>query len=127
LGTFAVLAHAPGDFVGIQVGSNNAAPTANDVAMNTRIVHGIAATQLLYAGCEVELVTVAGGVATMIVRRYFTNKSGGNVTVREIGIYTTAGAGGLLWVFLICRDSHADVVVADTELLRVQYTITTTV
>ena len=116
-----------GELWGIQVGSNNTAATANDIAMNTRIVHGSAG--LYYGGSEVEVPVVAAPNVTMLLRRYFTNKSGGDITVRETGIYSPCLVGGVgnLSLFCICRDGGLAVVVHDTELLRVQYTIQTTV
>ena len=118
-----------GDSIGIQVGSNATAPTPTDYAMNTRIAHGQAAGQLVYAGCEVEPPVISAPNATMLIRRYFTNKSGGNVIVREVGLYaigTTGTAEG--YAFLICRDALAtDITVLNNELLRVEYTMQVTV
>ena len=118
-----------GDSIGIQVGSNATAPTPTDYSMNTRIAHGQAVGQLVYAGCEVEPPVISAPNATMLIRRYFTNKSGGNVTVREIGLYaigTTAAISG--YIFLVCRDALAtDITVLNNELLRVEYTMQVTV
>jgi len=116
-----------GDLVGIQVGSNNTAPTANDTAMNTRIAHGKAAGQLWYGGSEIEDPVVAAPNVSVLLRRYFTNLSGGAVTVREVGIHAAGHIAPGAYIFLICRDAIADVVVNNNEILRVQYTPQTTV
>ena len=126
---YAYAASLLGDSIGIQVGSNATAPTPTDYGMNTRIAHGQAAGQLVYAGCEVEPPVISAPNATMLIRRYFTNKSGGNVIVREVGLYaigTTGTAEG--YAFLICRDALAtDITVLNNELLRVEYTMQVTV
>jgi len=117
------------DSIGIQVGSNATAPTPTDYAMNTRIAHGQAAGQLVYAGCEVEPPVISAPNATMLIRRYFTNKSGGSVIVREVGLYTVGLTGATTgFAFLICRDALAtDITVLNNELLRVEYTMQVTV
>ena len=118
-----------GDYLGIQVGSGSTAPTPTNYALQTRIAHGQGAGQLVYVGCEVEPPVISAPNATMLIRRYFTNKSGGDVTVWEVGMYAagmTSTATG--YVFLICRDVlGAAITVANTQLLRVEYTLQVTV
>ena len=118
-----------GDQIGIQVGTGAVAVTANDYVMGTRVAHGQAATQLLYGGSEAEQPVVANPNASILLRRYFTNKSGGSITINEVGIYVPAfTAATVAYMFLICRDVlGAGVAVADTALLRVQYTVQVTV
>jgi hypothetical protein len=120
-----------GENCGIVVGSNNAAPAPTDDAMGTVIAHGTGAGQLCYGGSEVLYPTFADPDGAMILRRYFTNSSGGDVTVRECGIYsqgcivvTTAYGHS----FCVCHDNvNPAVVVADTEILVVTYTLQITV
>ena len=118
-----------GDLFGIQVGTGAVAVDANDYVMGTRVAHGQVATQLLYGGSEVERPVVANPNASILLRRYFTNKSGGTITINEVGIYTPAFSGlAVGHIFLICRDVlGAGVAVADDALLRVQYTVQVTV
>jgi hypothetical protein len=120
------------DQVGIQVGSNNTAPIPTDYKMNTRILHGAAAGQLEYGGCELVNYVAVNPNSSFDIRRYFYNRSGGNVTVREAGLYSTNGVTGrwgeAAWLFCVARDAVApDVAVADTEILRVTYTVQITV
>jgi len=128
-GSAADCATIMGDHIGIQVGSNATAPTPTDYSMNTRIAHGQAVGQLVYAGCEVEPPVISAPDATMLIRRYFTNKSGGSVIVREVGLYTIGLTGATTgFAFLICRDALAtDITVLNNELLRVEYTMQVTV
>ena len=75
------------------------------------------------------LDTISAPDATMLIRRYFTNKSGGSVIVREVGLYAI-GATNVQdgYTFLICRDALAtDITVLNNELLRVEYTMQVTV
>lgn len=124
-----------GEDIGIVVGSNATPVTPTDDKLNTRIAHGEAATQLLYGGGEIYGLLFAGLNGEMRIRRYFTNESGGVVTVREIGIYSPgfSVAGLTAYIFCIARDLTlvmgvpTDVVVADTQILEVEYTVQITV
>lgn len=116
---------------GIVVGSNNVAVTPQDNDLGTKIAHGIAAGELLYAGTEIIYPTFANPNGAMVLRRYFTNESGGNVTVNEVGMISTGfdtSANDTSYLFLIARDVlGAPVVIANTQLLVVTYTAQITV
>jgi hypothetical protein len=119
----------PSELIGVQVGSNNAAATPSDYALGTKIAHGVAGGKLLYGGCEIANPTFSDPNGEMIIRRFFTNVSGGNVTVEECGIYQAVnGTSDHAYYFCIARDIVAPaVVVADTEILMVTYTVQITV
>lgn len=117
-----------GQQLGIVVGSDNTAVTPADSKLVTAIAHGDAAGELIYGGCEVFPPEVAGASASMEIQRLFENRSGGNVTVEEVGIYSTGWlVAGSAYIFCIARDVTGGVVVADTELLEVTYTVQITV
>lgn len=118
-----------GDHWGIVVGSGNTPVTPQDNALETKIAHGIGAGQLQYAGTEILAPTFADPDGEMILRRYFTNASGGNVTIEEVGMYSPGFfESDNSYLFGICRDVVAPaVVIADTELLVATYTIQITV
>ena len=122
-----------GNLVGIQVGTGTAAVTPTNYALGTRVAHGRGAGQLEYGGCELINITFADPNGEFTVRRYFTNHSGGSITINEVGIYATAGNAtggsyGETYVFLIARDLVSPgVAVADAELLRVTYVMQITV
>jgi len=120
---------AAAQLLGIVVGSDNTAATPSDYALGTRIVHGVGAGTLLYGGCEVANPAFSDPNGEMIIRRFFTNVSGGNVTVEEMGIYqSVSGASDHIYYFCIARDVVAPaVVVADTEILMATYTMQITV
>lgn len=112
-----------GSTVGIQVGTGVAAVTPTDVALGTRILHGTQAGRLEYGGCELIDIVFANPNGEFTIRRYFTNHSGGLITVQEVGIYSTGCDYNTYyaWPFCIARDLTGGVAVADTELLRVTY------
>ena len=122
-----------GQYIGIQVGSSSTAVAPTQTGMQTRIVHGVGAGQLEYGGCELRNLAFANPNGSFDIRRYFTNSSGGSVTVREVGVYGGMSRGipnddQASWAAMILRDVVSpDVVVANTEILRVTYTIQITV
>ena len=112
-----------GENVGIQVGTGTTAPTPTDIAIETRIAHGRGATELEYGGCELIGITFSDPNGEFTIRRYFTNASGGPITVNEVGMYSIGtDKGNGIWPFLVARDKvDPGVAVADGELLRVTY------
>lgn len=118
-----------GSWYGIQVGSNATPVTPLNDALNTRIAHGVAAGTLMYSGgTEVYDIAFADPNGSFKIRRYFTNHSLGDVTVRETGIYSPGEySDRTVERFCICRDVPVAVTVHDTELLEVVYTINITV
>ncbi|MFA5377993.1 MAG: hypothetical protein WC455_19740 [Dehalococcoidia bacterium] len=76
------------ELVGIVLGTGNTAVTPADYKAETRIAHGLAAGQVLYSGCGCDTLTFADPNGSFIIRRLFTNVSGGNITVNEVALYT---------------------------------------
>jgi len=122
-----------GNTMGIQVGTGSTAVTPTDYALATRIAHGRSAGQLEYGGCELINITFSNPNGEFTIRRYFTNNSGGAITVNEVGIYSTASYAtattyDIVSIFLIARDLVSPgVTVNNTELLRVTYVVQITV
>jgi len=118
-----------GSKIGIQVGIGNAAVTPTDNFLQTRILHGSAAGLLEYGGCELLSIAFANPNGQFTIRRYFTNNSGGLITVQEVGIHSvgTNLNAYSAWAFLVARDLTGAVAVANTELLRVSYVVQITV
>lgn len=113
---------------GIVVGTGVVAAAPGDYALGTPIISGGGAGQLYYGGTEVFAVTIANPNGSFAIRRYFTNSSGGSITVNECGIYTVGYVTSEYpYAFCICRDLTGGVVVADTEILAVTYTVQITV
>ena len=108
---------------GIQVGTSATAVTRDDYALTVLVAHGVAATQLEYGTCVVsDIVAVSGGYK-ITVSRVFTNNSGGNITVKEIGLVAEYN-GGTSFKFLIAHDLTGDIVVTNTLSRTFRYVIT---
>jgi hypothetical protein len=83
-----------------------------------------------YSSCEVLPVVSASPNVTFDIRRYFTNNSGGALTVNEVGLQAVmANTTNLLRApILIARDVVSPgVAVANTEILKVTYTPSITI
>lgn len=120
----------PGYNLGIVVGSDNTAAAPTQFALGTQIAHGEAAGELLYGGNECITIAFVNPNGQFTVRRYFTNVSGGDVTIEEVGIYANGASQTIpaIYQFCIARDVVAPAeVVADTEILEVTYTVQITV
>lgn len=121
-----------GEYIGIQVGTGNNPVTVTDYALQTRIAHGGGAGQLQYGGGELVDESYVNPNGSWMLRKFFTNKSGGSITVEEVGIYTigteyVVADFGHAYVFCAARDITGGIAVADTELLEVTYTVQITV
>ncbi len=117
-----------GDMWGLVVGTGAGAVAPSNDALTTKVAHGSAAGQMLHGGTEILAPTFANPNGQMVIRRYFTNSSGGPITVTESGLYSpgyTDFTHG--YIYCICRDVFAGVIVADTQLLVVTYTVQITV
>jgi hypothetical protein len=118
---------------GILVGSSDAAenfgmgssPGARSYSLGARIVHGTGAGQLQYTDMAAGVVSKTGGTPntySVLWRRYVTNNSGGNVTINEIGVYST-WFDAIGDANMICRDKLiSPVVMADGSQLKIDYT-----
>jgi len=125
-------AEIQGETIGIVIGTGAVAVTPIDFALGAVINNGRAGGEMEYGGCELVNIAFADPNGTFDVRRYFTNLSGGAITVEEVGINAAGGHyvsndWGPVFPFCIARDLTGGVAVANTELLRVTYTIQITV
>jgi hypothetical protein len=100
----------------------------NDNVTTLIDLYGTSPRAIEYGACDISGLTVANPIAEFEIRRLFANRSGGEITVRECGIYAAfpdtysgfPGAGGAL---CICRDViDPEVIVEDGEVLAVTYT-----
>jgi len=121
-----------GEELGIVVGTGVGAVIPADFALGARILHGSVGGRLEYGGCELVGIAFADPNGEFTMRRYFTNNSGGGITVEEVGIYAGGTKQvildfGFAWPFATARDLTGGVAVANTELLRVTYVVQITV
>lgn len=123
-----VKAAAEDDTYGIVVGTNagTSAEDNEDHALDTKILHsGIgAANKLNYQAVTTISAREVGANVDMDITRTFINETGGNITVKEIGLIVKQVS--VIKYHLMLRDVVADELVADAETLTVIYTLRTT-
>jgi len=95
------------DSYGIVVGSGTKPVVISDYNLASKISHGTGSGQLDYNPTTVDdLVidtSVSPPVAIIRMRRTFTNLSGANVTINEVGLIAALHTGGSLY-YLAARD-----------------------
>ena len=120
--------------LGIQVGSGNSAVAMGDYALGTKITHGKSTGQLLYHGTFLDDYTESNPDATFTISRIFENASGGNVTVKEIGIYAGAAGQNIAVIdvpaysaCIIHNLLATPITLSDGDVMKVIYTLKVTV
>lgn len=117
---------AAGELIGIVVGTGTNAVIPTDVALQTKVAHGKAGGELWHYGTRCDEIGVSGADASFKIARIFENKSGGSITINELGIY--AYTYDRYTANCILRDKlAAGVAVADGEILKIEYTVKVTV
>ena len=109
------------DTTGIQVGSGTAKTTISDTSLGSVILNGTSSGQLEYGSTSVFTPTIntSTNQATMQVSRSFTNNSGANVTVSEVGLVLTTPNGT---PFLVLHDLlPSPITVGNGQVLTVTY------
>lgn len=110
---------------GILVGLGNTAPTIDDYAMETLVVHGTGADQLQYSAMAVGFPGVNANISQITITRNFSNAMAapGDVTVFEVGTGIRAvDTGATSRFFLILRDViPLGIVVPHGDTLTVNY------
>ncbi len=124
---------------GIVVGNGATGVTPQDTALGQKLDHGRGTNQLEYGGSEVLEPEFSDPNGEMLLRRYFTNRSGATITVRECGIYAVGATfyggvypcqglqSGKAWSFCIARDLVTpNIDVLNNQILEVTYKTQTT-
>jgi len=111
----------------IVVGSGTAKPTISDTGLESQIGNGTGAGQLQYGSDS--LTTPAANTNTntgsMTWNKSFTNGSGGNVTVSEVGAYLSTNISGNTTTYFILHDLlPSPITLSPNQVLTVVYTIT---
>ena len=136
--TFAADAAANDDTYGVMVGTGNTAPTIDDYALETKIDDGVGAGELQYGGVTYGLPTSSATESHFTITRDFSNASGGDITVEEIGIYVKAMAAWIVQsndrtsgapdlIFMTIRDVvGGGITIPNGETLTVNYRLQAT-
>jgi len=121
--SFRVTAGATSSY-GLVVGTGITAAAIADYAMDTQIIHGTGAGQLSHGTTTVSSPSATATEATFRITRIFTNSSGGDINVEEIGLVNLQVGGGY---FLIIRDVTGTLAVLNGQSLTINYDLTTTI
>ena len=81
-----MLALATDDLFGIQLGTGTTTPTVEDYQLETKIAHGDGEGELNYGDMVIGDTTVVGNSVKFTLSRLFTNNSGDNIDVKEVGL-----------------------------------------
>jgi len=107
---------------GIRIGTGSTGESFEDTKMDARIQHGDGAGQMRYFADRDGILSWNGGTRkwTCKLQRYFTNHSGGSISVAEIGLCEWFDKGMNV---IVARDVlGAPIAVAEHELIRVNFT-----
>ena len=97
---FSVMATATTSTYGILLGTSNQAVSLNDNALITPIIHGIVAGTLQYGATTMDAAPTTDGSSRYIqIYRTFTNSSGGNITVNEVGLVIQSQSSNYKFLF----------------------------
>jgi len=111
------------DNYGILVGTGTDAESINDYALASKITDGTGAGQLSYGATSFGSPNSDASNAWFTIERQFTNSSGGDITINEIGIASRSYDSAYRY-FLIARDKlTSGEVVADGTSKTITYTI----
>jgi len=122
-GGWSALAGEGDDTFGIVVGTGNTPVTADDYNLESKIAHGTDAGQLSYNETILYGPFVTGTAVVQVFRRQFTNNSGTDITVNEIGlIVKTSGDNYLV---MIIRDVINSLTIPDGGKCMIRYYIKT--
>jgi len=115
----------------IVVGSGTTPPSITDGGLTSQIGNGTGAGQLQYGtdSLTTPITNLNNNSASFTWSKSFTNGSGGNVTVAEVGAYVTLTSdttGATVTYFILHDLLPSQITLANTQVLTVVYTITIT-
>lgn len=90
---------------GIYAGTGDTPSTVNDITLADEISHGTDPGQLLYLECSITSLSIsnATGIAEFDVTRIFTNDSGADITIRELGLFGNTATNNINTRYLLDR------------------------
>jgi len=121
--------HTEIDKRGVVIGSDDTAVDPDDYGLTTQIRSGEKTGTILYCGTSVHGWTLDTGADTgsFKILGVFNNVSGGSIDVKEVGVYCAGDIGVVAHPnelgYAILRDVITTISLADTEFLKVEYTI----
>jgi hypothetical protein len=110
------------NYGGLQLGSVDTAFALTQYGLQGHILQGTGAGQLQKAAMSVGALTISSSNCYFDLERVFTNASGGDVTVEEVGTFFLDGWGDdTNQSFMISRDLTGTIVIANGTGKRVTY------
>jgi len=106
------------------VGTGTTPVAITQTALTTQIGHGVGAGQLQYGAVSVGLPQTLGSTRQFTIARTFTNNSGADITVNEVGLYSRDLLN--LWYYMLER-TLLTFTIPNGESKTVTYTIKVTV
>ncbi len=77
---------------GLVVGTGTNAVAVTDTSLQTQIAHGNGGGQLAYGAVTFTAPGTAGSTRSFTIQRTYTNNSGSDIIVKEVGIYSKVSA-----------------------------------
>ena len=108
---------------GIVVGTGNTAPTINDYNLESKISHGTGAGQLQYGAVTFGEPTCDASSCHFTITRDFSNSSGAEIVVYEIGLICCAVDGGNDKALIIRDVISAGISIPNGQTLTINYRI----
>ena len=117
----AMEAYAEDDTYGIQVGIGITEPLIEDYKLETRIANGLGDGELSYGTTIIDAVVIVGNMAKIVISRPFTNNSGENIDVTEVGLAVKFKDGDENDIHALLERSLLSFTVADETTGTVTY------
>ena len=108
---------------GLVVGTSDTAVNIGDTALAAKIAHGTGSGQLSHGTVTINTPSTVSGTRSFTMQRVFTNNSGSNILIKEIGLYAKSYGG---YIFLVERTLATSTITAGTSG-TLTYTIQITV
>lgn len=120
-------AAAANDLYGIQVGTGEDAVTISDFQLKTKILHGDTSTKLNHGATSIGAVAIVGSTAKFTIARTFTNNSGADIDVKEVGLVGICIYGTISNMYIMLERTLLPFTIANGTSGTVTYTISVAV
>jgi hypothetical protein len=121
-----MIAESGNDLFGIQVGIGTDEPYIDCYQLTTQIAHGDGSGELSYGTTSISEVALVGNMAKITIARPFTNNSGSNIDVTEVGLVIACEDSAPTLIYLLIERSLLSFTVANGTSGTVTYTLSVT-
>ena len=124
---FVVAAGVADDSYGLVVGTGTNAVAISQTALQTKILHGDVSAKLNHGSVSVGNPATVGSTRQFTIARTFTNNSGADITVEEIGLYAQFYYSSSTMDITMIERSLLHYVIPNGQSASFTYTISATV